>query len=115
MTAHEVNDADLAEYYNSTRDVSEFEGGEVVESLMPPQPETRSVTISVRFSPSELAEIEKVASAGGMRLTTFIREAALAAEEPPLDRAELLNLVSSLRRSLEGKAAAAHQSRSNRH
>jgi hypothetical protein len=114
LTAHQVNDADLAEYYNSTHDVSEFEGGEVVESSAPPQPETRSVTISVRFSPSELAEVEKLAHAAGMRLTTFIRETALTAEDPPVNRAEVLDLISALRRSVERKAPAAPPSRSNR-
>lgn len=102
MTTRRMTDADLADYYNSTRDLSEFDGGEVVSSARQAQPETRSVTISVRFSPSELARVEKLAHAAGMRLTAFIRAAALATEEPPVDRAEVLDLLTALRQSVEG-------------
>lgn len=102
MTSDQMTtDAELAKFYNSTHDLSEFEGGEVVTNA-PAHPETRSVTISVRFSPSELAEIEGLAKAAGMRVTAFIRAAALASEEPPVDRAEVLDLISALRRSVEG-------------
>lgn len=101
MTNEQMTDTELAKYYSSTHDLSEFDGGEVVT---PPQghSETRSVTISVRFSPSEVAEIEGLASAAGMRLTAFIRAAALASQEPPVDRAEVLDLLAAVRRSVEG-------------
>lgn len=102
MTTQQMTDADLADYYNSTKNLSEFDGGEVVGSAAQAQPETRSVTISVRFSPSELAEVEKLAHSAGMRLTTFIRTAALAVEEPPVDRVKVLDLLSTLRQSVEG-------------
>lgn len=101
MTTDQMTDAELADYYNSTHDLSKFDGAEVVTT---PQahPETRSITISVRFSPSELAEIEELASAAGIRLTAFIRAAALASEEPPVDRAKVLDLLTALRESVEG-------------
>lgn len=102
MTTDQVSDAELADYYNSTHDLSEFDGGEVVTTTPQAHPESRSVTISVRFSPSELATIEELASAADMRLTAFIRAAALASEEPPIDRAEVLDLLTALRESLEG-------------
>ena len=102
MTTEQMTDAELADYYDSTHDLSEFDGGEVVTPVPQTHPETRSVTISVRFSPSELAEIEELASAAGMRLTAFIRAAALASEEPPVDRAEVLDLLTALRQSVEG-------------
>lgn len=102
MRTRQTTDAELADYYNSTRDLSEFGGGEVVSSATQAQPETRSVTISVRFSPTELARVEKLAHAVGLRLTAFIRAAALATEEPPVDRTEVLELLTALRRSVEG-------------
>ena len=102
MTTDQMTDAELADYYNSTHDVSEFDGGEVVTTAPRIHPETRSVTISVRFSPSELAAIEELANAAGMRLTAFIRAAALASQEPPVDRAEVLDLLTALRESVEG-------------
>lgn len=97
----QMTDAELAAYYDSTHDLSEFEGGEVVE-LPKTVPETRSVTISVRFSPSELAELEQLAKGADMRVTAFIRAAALAAEEPPVDRAEVMDLVEALRQHVQG-------------
>ena len=97
----QMTDAELAAYYNSTHDLSEFEGGEVVE-LPKTVPETRSVTISVRFSPSELAELEQLAKGADMRVTAFIRAAALAAEEPPVDRAGVMDLVEALRQQVQG-------------
>lgn len=95
MMTEQMTDAD---YYDSTRDLSDFDGGEVVT-----MPETRSVTISVRFSPSELEALEQQANAADMRLTTYIRTAALAADEPPIDRAEVLDLLDALRHSVERK------------
>jgi predicted DNA binding CopG/RHH family protein len=102
MTTDKMTDAELADYYNSTHDLSEFDGGKVITAARDAHPETRSVTISVRFSPSELVELEQLASAAGMRLTTFIRAAALDSEEPPVDRAEVLDLLTALRESVEG-------------
>lgn len=102
-----MTDAELAEYYNSTHDLAEFDGGETVT----PAPhdtmsQTRSVTLSVRLSPSELAELEERAVAAGMPVTTYIRAAALAAEEPPVDRGELLDLIAALRSKIETSKAA---------
>lgn len=97
----QMTDAELAAYYDSTHDLSEFKGGEVVE-LPKTVPETRSVTISVRFSPSELAELEQLAKGADMRVTAFIRAAALAAGEPPVDRAEVMDLVEALRQHVQG-------------
>lgn len=102
MTTRQMIEAELAHYYDATHDLSEFDGGEVVSSTTQPQPETRSVTISVRFSPTELATVEKMAHAAGMRVTAFIRAATLATNERPVDRAEVLDLLTALRQSVEG-------------
>lgn len=95
----EMTDAELADYYNRTQDVSEFEGGEVI--VPPATKETRNLTISVRFSPTEMADLEAQAAAAGMPLTTYIRRTALASKEPPIDRDEVLDLLTLLRRKVE--------------
>lgn len=100
LNLNEMTEAELADYYNSTHDLSEFEGGEVV-TVPETQPETRNVTISVRFSPSELADLEEQATAADMRLASFIRATVLAASEPPVDRAEVLDMITALRRKIE--------------
>lgn len=96
----QMTEAELADHYNRTHDLSEFDGGRVVAP--PNRRETRSVTISVRFSPSELAQIEAEAAESGVPLTAFIRTAAMEAVGPPIDRDEVLDLVAALRASVEG-------------
>jgi predicted DNA binding CopG/RHH family protein len=91
----EMTDAELAEHYNRTRDQSEFEGHELVRP--PATPETRNVTLSVRFSAAEISALSERAEAAGMPLTTYIRATALAAAEPPIDRAKVLGLVEQVR------------------
>jgi hypothetical protein len=53
------------------------------------KPERLDVTISVRFTSEEIAALRRRAEAASMKLTTFIRRAALAADAPPLDRTAL--------------------------
>lgn len=57
--AMETN-AELADYYNETRDLSEFDEGEEI-----PISAKRSVTISVRFSDNEIAALRERADAAG--------------------------------------------------
>ena len=83
-------EAELADHYNQTEDISEFD----VEH---PQPATirRNVTISVRFSDEEIAELRDRAERAGLKVTSFIRAAALDAAHP-VDRAQLTELARDL-------------------
>ena len=94
VTMVKKTEAELADYYNETKDVSEFD-------LEHPEPVTvrRSVTISVRFSDEEIAELRARAEQAGVKVTSFIRAAALEAASP-VDRAAL----SELARDLEQRA-----------
>lgn len=84
------SEAELAAYYNETKDLSEFD-------LEHPEPVTvrRAVTISVRFSDDEIAALRKRADAAGVKVTSFIRAAALEATAP-VDRAALSELARGL-------------------
>ena len=91
MTEH-VSEAELADYYNRTRDTSDFEGGEEVPITV-----KRNVTISVRFSPEELEDLRRRADEAGVKVTSFIRAAALEATSP-VDRATLGELARDLQK-----------------
>lgn len=86
--------AELADYYTQTRDLSEFDEGDEV-----PISVKRSVTISVRFSDDEIAELRARAKEAGVKVTSFIRTAALEAASP-VDRIAL----GALARDLEQRA-----------
>jgi hypothetical protein len=75
--------AELAEHYDRTHDVSQFD-----EAAAYPVEVRRSVTISVRFSEDEMAQLRRDAEAAGLKLTAFIRAAALQASSP-VDRERL--------------------------
>lgn len=83
-------EVELADYYNETEDVSEF-----VEENAVPVTVKRSVTISVRFSDEEIAELRTRAEQAGVKVTSFIRAAALEASSP-VDRAALGELARDL-------------------
>jgi uncharacterized protein (DUF1778 family) len=84
------SEADLAAHYNQTRDLSGFdlENGEPISVR-------RSVTISVRFSEEEIAQLRERAEQAGVKVTSFIRAAALEATSP-VDRAALGELAREL-------------------
>lgn len=85
-----TTEAELVDYYNETKDVSEFD-------LENPERITvrRNVTISVRFSDGEIASLRERADAAGVKVTSFIRAAALEAIAP-VDRAALGELARDL-------------------
>jgi hypothetical protein len=89
-----MTDAELAEQYNRTKDLSEFGDTEPVEIR-------RSVTISVRFSQDEIDELRHRADAADVKITAFIRSAALAAGRP-IDR----DIVTRLATQIEQQAHA---------
>jgi len=82
--------AELADYYNETEDLSEFDEENAV-----PVTVKRAVTISVRFSDEEIAELRARAEQAGVKVTSFIRAAALEASSP-VDRAALGELARDL-------------------
>ena len=85
-------EAELAAHYDQTEDVSGFDS-----DAEEPISVRRSVTISVRFSAEELDELRQRADAAGVKVTSFIRAAALEATSP-VDRAALGELAKELER-----------------
>jgi 2-iminoacetate synthase ThiH len=81
--------AELADYYNEAEDLSGFDEDAVPVTVR------RSVTISVRFSDDEIAELRARAERAGVKVTSFIRAAALEATSP-VDRAALGELARDL-------------------
>jgi hypothetical protein len=102
-----VSEPELAEYYNRTHDVSEFD-----ESAELPVEVRRNVTISVRFTQEEIETLRRDADAAGVKVTAYIRAAALQASSP-VDRKRLqaalravVEDVSRVERLLTGKDIA---------
>lgn len=73
----DMTEAELADYYDRTGDLSEFEGGEVVEV----DPGPKDSIVSVRFAAAELEAVERQAKQAGMKLTAFIRASALSGSQ----------------------------------
>lgn len=85
-----MTEAELAEYYNRTQDTSGFDEGEEVPITV-----KRNVTISVRFSVEEIAALRAHAEQAGVKVTSFIRAAALETTNP-VDRVALGELARDL-------------------
>lgn len=83
-------ESELADEYNTTEDLSGFDGGRAVPAKV-----KREVTISVRFSDEEMAELRRRAERANMPVTSFIRAAALEAARP-VDRTALGELTRDL-------------------
>ena len=94
-----MTDVELADYYDRTRDLSEFEGGEEIAISV-----RRNVTISVRFSMEEIDELRTRADEAGVKVTSYIRAAALEAGNP-VDRAALGRLARELEQRAHDVAA----------
>jgi predicted DNA binding CopG/RHH family protein len=106
--------AAAADYYDQTHDLSGFDGGEAVHLESAPTG-ARNVTLSIRLSPAELQLLGQRAAAAGIRLTTYIRGAALQAEAPPDDddlidtASEVVDLIAALRASVDAAKARREQ------
>lgn len=98
----DASDHELAEHYDRHRD-----GGEWGEPEPVSKPERLEVTLSVRFTPAEIATIRSRATAAGLKPTAYIRQCTLAAEEPPVDRARLSRTLDALVRDLDDLRRAA--------
>lgn len=95
------SNAKLAEQYNDTGDLSGFDqdaGTQVTTK--------RAVTISVRFSDEEIAILRNRADNAGVKVTSFIRAAALEATNP-VDLATLTQLARDLERRAHDVAKVA--------
>lgn len=98
-----ADDRELADYYDRTHDRDDAWG----EPEPVTAPERLDVTLSVRFTPSEIAAIRSQAAALGMKPTAYIRQCTLAAEAPPIDRARIARTVEALSRDLDDLRRAA--------
>jgi predicted DNA binding CopG/RHH family protein len=70
-TTAQERERELAEHYEQTRDVSDFD-----ESAAYPVKVRRDVTISVRFSADEIEKLRAAAEKADMPVTTYIRQLA---------------------------------------
>jgi hypothetical protein len=85
-STEDSDEAKLAREYQNSRDLSGFEiDGEPVEVR-------RNVTISVRFSDREIAHVREMAEHAGMKVTAYIRSAALE-HGAPVDRPAILAIL----------------------
>ena len=102
-----MSEAELAAYYDRTRDLSDFDL-EHPEPIAPPRGRL-DVTISVRFSAEEIDLLRAEDERAGMKVTAFIRTLALQhAASPVLDRAALrrqIVIVTDELRALERQLA----------
>src|SRR5690606_41979353 len=76
-----MSEAQLAEYYDAHRDLADFEGGEEVAVTRKPERTGRCITLSIRLSDSEMRMLEEAAKRAGMKVTAFVRQAALGAAD----------------------------------
>ena len=77
-----MSEAELAAFYDE-HGVAGFDGGEAIAL----HPGPKDSVVSVRFAAGELEAVERRAAAAGMKLTAYIRAAALSgAEVVDLDR-----------------------------
>lgn len=90
IVTKDMTEAELADYYNRTRDTSDFDGGRELPITV-----RRNVTISVRFSEEEITALRARADAAGAKVTSYIRAAALDAADP-VDREKLSRLALDL-------------------
>ena len=80
--------------FKNTSDTNNADWGEPV-----PVKVRRNVTISVRFSADEIAAIRRQADAAGMKVTAYIRQAALSGGEA-IDRDKVARAVAAVSNDL---------------
>jgi hypothetical protein len=97
-----ASDAELADYYDQHREQALWGQPQPAE-----RPGRLDVTISVRFTAAELAAIRVRAEAAGLKPTAYIRDCALTAGQPPIDRVRLSRSVAALTRDLDDLRRAA--------
>lgn len=102
-----LSEAELADHYDQTHDLSGFDLGH--PEAVTPARQRLDVTISVRFSPDEINLLRTEAERTGLKVTAFIRTLALQhASGRVLDRTALrkqLATVTDELRELERQLA----------
>ena len=93
-----MTEAEMADYYDRTNDLSGFQGEPVVAK--PFKGKRLDSSISVRFSEEQMTEVERAAEAAGMKVTAFIRAAALT-QADAVSLRNLRRLVSQLTENVE--------------
>ncbi len=95
-----MTDEQAAEYYYRHRDEIEHEPGEPVD-IEPAR--SLSLVVSVRLREDEAEKVAAASEAAGMKVSTFIRQAAVAAatRDEPLDREALARRLASVRRAVD--------------
>ena len=96
-----MSEAELAESYNRTEDLSAFDEGEEI-----PVKVKRNVTISVRFSEDEIRDLRTRAEQAGVKVTSLIRAAALESDGP-VDLDAVREVASDLKERAQELAALA--------
>ena len=91
-----ATDAELADYYDQRSEMAEWNEPEPVA-----KPDRLDVTISVRFTAAEIADIRARAEAADLKPTTFIRQCALATDPRSIDRARLKRTLVALSNDLD--------------
>ena len=92
----DATDAELADYYDQHGEMDEWNEPEPVA-----KPDRLDVTISVRFTAAEIADIRARAEAANLKPTTYIRRCALAADTQPIDRVRLKRMLVALSNDLD--------------
>ena len=89
-----------AEHYYQHRDEIEREPGEPVD-IKPARP--LSLVVSVRLREDEAEQVAAASEAAGMKVSTFIRQAAVAAatRDEPLDLEALARRLASVHRAVD--------------
>jgi hypothetical protein len=72
-----MDDAELAEHYYANRD--SVVSDEDVDVRIAERPES---VVAVRFTPSELSALEQAADAAELKLSAYVRQAALCPSSP---------------------------------
>ena len=97
-----ASDRELADYYDHAPTEDDWGEPEPIDKS-----ERLEVTLSVRFTPAEIAAVRSRAAAAGLKPTSYIRQSVLAAEQAPVDRARLARTVDALSRDLDELRRAA--------
>ncbi len=95
-----MTDEQAAEHYYQHRDEIERELGEPI-GIEPVHP--LSLVVSVRLREGEAEQVAAASEAAGMKASTFIRQAAVAAasRDESLDREALARRLASVRRAVD--------------
>jgi hypothetical protein len=96
-----ATDAELSEYYGPEQN------GDWGDEKPIHRPDRLDVTISVRFTPAEIAAIRSRAADASLKPTAYIRRCALAQDAAPIDRAVLRRSIATLSNDLDDLRRAA--------